>query len=130
MQRFSKKRQSIIDCLKNTNVHPNAEWIYNKLKPIYPNLSLATVYRNLSELERSGEICCIDNVLGKERFDAKTEPHIHVICKRCGKVIDAEEIVLPQNLLDKVQDVTKFSVSCSKLEFIGICEECKDKERQ
>ena len=49
MKRHSKKRDAILTCLRQTKSHPTAEWIYQKLKPEYPNLSLGTVYRNLSE---------------------------------------------------------------------------------
>ena len=54
--RYSKKRTAVYDVLSSTKSHPTAEWIYNRLKPEIPDLSLATVYRNLAQLEADGKI--------------------------------------------------------------------------
>ena len=45
--RYSKKREAILQAIKNTDCHPTAEWVYQTLKPEHPDLSLGTVYRNL-----------------------------------------------------------------------------------
>ena len=44
----SKKRQVILEALAATTAHPTAQELYQQLKPDYPDLSLGTVYRNLS----------------------------------------------------------------------------------
>ncbi|MCQ2400287.1 MAG: transcriptional repressor, partial [Clostridia bacterium] len=115
MKRFSKKRQSIIDLIKRTDVHPSAEWIYNELKPVYPDLSLATVYRNLKELEESGEIVVVDTVKNKERFDGKTFPHTHAVCSKCGKIIDVFGTEIPDDVILRAQERTDFVFSGAKL---------------
>ena len=46
--RHSKKREAILAALRGTTRHPSAEWLYRQLKPQHPDLSLGTVYRNLS----------------------------------------------------------------------------------
>ena len=48
-ENFSRKRMAILSALQETTVHPTADWVYAKLKPRYPNLSLGTVYRNLKK---------------------------------------------------------------------------------
>ena len=50
VRRHSRKRDAILECLRCTTSHPTAEWVYNQLKPTIPDLSLATVYRNLAAL--------------------------------------------------------------------------------
>ena len=125
MQRFSKKRQSILECLQNTKSHPNAEWIYNQLKTQYPDLSLATVYRNLNQLKEDGLICSLGEVNGQERFDATVKPHTHAVCIKCGKVIDVECIPAPREFDKQVEKATGFSVYTSFLQFSGICGDCK-----
>lgn len=124
MQRYSKKRQSIIECVKNTKTHPTAEWVYNELKPLYKDLSLATVYRNINELVKSGKINSLGTVLDKERFDGDTTPHAHAVCARCGKIIDVTEVTIPKEVTDKVQDKTEFKVTYSNVQFVGICSDC------
>ena len=50
MERTAKhfrKRDAILSCLRGTTDHPSAEWIYNRLKPEIPDISLGTVYSGL-----------------------------------------------------------------------------------
>lgn len=128
MKRYSKKRQAIIDCLKNTKEHPSAEWVYNRLKPEFPDLSLGTVYRNIKEFEDEGELCTVAVVAGKERFDARTDSHTHAVCAKCGKIIDVDEVKLPPELAEQVKKLTGFSVKSSNLQFTGLCSDCGKEE--
>ena len=56
VKRHSKKRDGIRAVIKGTKSHPDAEWIYGQLKPNFPDLSLATLHRNLNEMKKKGEI--------------------------------------------------------------------------
>lgn len=127
MQRFSPKRQAILDCLKSTTEHPDAEWIYSKLKALYPKLSLATVYRNLSQLKDAGMIRSVGYLDGKERFDADVSDHTHLVCRECGKTIDVFDVDLPCELYEKVQNATGYRVENAALKFVGVCGECAQK---
>lgn len=129
-KRYSKKRESILECLRGTKVHPDAQWVYEQLKPTYPDLSLGTVYRNLGELCREGRIVSVATVSDRERFDACLQPHAHAICAGCGKILDVEELDLPDEFVERVQSKTGFSVSYSRLQFVGFCEECRKKRSE
>jgi Fur family peroxide stress response transcriptional regulator len=67
--RYSKKRDAIYELLASTTCHPSAEWIYRNLKAEYPDLSLGTVYRNLSRFKEDGSIISVGVVDGQERYD-------------------------------------------------------------
>ena len=54
--RQSKQRNRILEVLRATDSHPTADWLYQQLKPEFPNLSLGTVYRNLTMLIKEGFI--------------------------------------------------------------------------
>ena len=128
MRRYSKKREAILDCLRGTTSHPTAEWVYAQLKPVYPDLSLATVYRNLNALKSSGMIRSVGIVNGQERFDALTQPHPHAVCSRCGTVIDLSGVPVPHELIDAVQAESGYAIREAILQFTGLCPECKRKE--
>ena len=85
VKRF-RKRDAILTCLRQTVVHPSADWVFAQLKPEIPDLSLGTVYRNLALFKEQGLIMSLGTVNGVERFDGNTEPHVHFICTECGKV--------------------------------------------
>lgn len=126
MQRYSKKRERILQCLLNTKEHPSAERIYSQLKGEIPSLSLATVYRNLKNLKEEGLVRSVGIVDGEERFDADTSPHTHMICIKCGRVIDAEHIILPESFCRSVENIG-FSVIRAELTVSGICAQCEAK---
>ena len=88
--RNSATRNSIYKYLCGTKEHPSAEMIYNDLKGDLPNLSLGTVYRNLKQLEEIGRVIKVTTVDNHERYDANCEDHVHLVCERCGRVIDMD----------------------------------------
>ena len=51
----SKQREAIVAFLMTRKDHPNADTIYMNIKKEFPNISLGTVYRNLSLLSDRGE---------------------------------------------------------------------------
>ena len=114
-----KKREAILECLRSTHEHPAAEWVYAQLKPLIPDLSLATVYRNLAQFRKDGTVQVIGNVDGEERYDADLSPHSHFICRSCGKVADLpfSEVAMPDT-----SGVGRMD-SCS-VTFYGCCNEC------
>ena len=124
MRRHSKKRDAILNCIRQSRVHPSAEWIYAQLKPEHPDLSLGTVYRNLALFRESGEVVCVATVRGADRLDACTEPHAHFICEQCGAVLDVD---VPQDDLRSDLE-TRYGVRVrrSELLFRGVCNACRE----
>ena len=123
----SKKRDAIIALLENTKSHPGAEWIYTALKPEFPDLSLGTVYRNLTQFKEEGIIVSVANVGGQERYDADTGEHAHLICERCGRVIDVETDMAAERFTVSVPDEPEALITGIKLQFRGLCGECAEK---
>lgn len=56
MIKRSRQREAIRQCLAGRYDHPTAETVYMSIKDEFPNISLGTVYRNLSLLSDLGEI--------------------------------------------------------------------------
>ncbi len=129
MKRYSQKREAILTCLRSTDCHPSAEWVYRRLKPDYPDLSLATVYRNLAAFVEEGAIATLGTVNGRERFDGDVSPHSHFICQRCGRIVD---VALPATKrLDRtVKELTGGVVLHRSLTLRGLCGECLEENTQ
>jgi Fe2+ or Zn2+ uptake regulation protein len=124
--RKSKNRNRILGLLRSTDSHPTADWVYEQLKKEFPKLSLGTVYRNLTILLDLGLAKKIHFTGTFDRFEANTEPHYHLICELCGKILDFEMPVYHE-LNSQASQLTGFTVHYHKLEFFGVCEECKQK---
>ncbi len=120
-----RKRDAILSCLRGTSVHPGADWVYAQLKPEFPDLSLGTVYRNLSYFQQTGQIVSLGTVAGVERFDANTSPHVHFICTGCNAVIDLPGMAVPQELTESAAMQVGGNVQTCSLSFTGRCKNCK-----
>ncbi|MEE1056529.1 MAG: transcriptional repressor [Acutalibacteraceae bacterium] len=125
---FSEKREAIYSLIRNTNTHPSAEWVYNQLNAQYPNISLGTVYRNMSMFAEQGLIKSVGSINGRERFDANTLPHPHFICQECDAVIDLEYMPYNQELDQAVKLNTGHSVKRHEIFFYGRCRKCQEKD--
>lgn len=123
--KHSKQRDAVLQTLRGTKSHPTAEWIYNELKNEFPNISLATVYRNLKLLLSLNEIICFD-VNGTEHYDADCKLHYHFICRNCGTIIDIPGF--PINYSEEFINPDEMTVDGYSLEFYGKCKNCT-KER-
>jgi Fe2+ or Zn2+ uptake regulation protein len=82
-QRIAVVREIADDCS-----HPTAQELFERLQPLMPTMSFATVYNTLDALVSAG--LCTPRALspGATRFDPNTAPHHHAVCDGCGLVID------------------------------------------
>ncbi len=123
MIKHSRQREAIRLNLTNRYDHPTAETVYSDIKEDFPNISLGTVYRNLSLLSDLGEIQKISTGAGPDRFDGNPIPHCHFQCRRCNSVLD-----IPFEHQDELNaEASKhFSgiIQGNSIQFYGICPDC------
>ena len=119
-----KKRNAIYDCLCATDTHPSAEMVHGMLQAEHPDISLATVYRNLAKFKAEGKIMSVATVRGVERFDANTDPHVHFICGSCSAVLDLHQMEVPQSLGQQAEAHSGCRVDACQLMFTGTCRNC------
>lgn len=121
-ENFSFKRNAILEAISNTTEHPSAKMVYEKLKPNYPDLSLGTVYRNISLFKNKGLVSAVANVNGEERIDGNVEPHGHFVCNCCGGVYDVfnEELTADNPLLEN----EGFIIESYFTTYYGKCNKC------
>lgn len=120
----SKQRAVILEALRTNAYHPTADEIYKTIHPENPNISLATVYRNLNLLAEMGVIRKIPMASSSDRFDATMTQHYHVHCKTCGNVQDFFFEGL-ENIKPVIQTLTGYDVSHEDLVFTGLCPTCQ-----
>lgn len=126
MVKYSKQRELIRENLLSRYDHPTADDVYASVKLILPNISLGTVYRNLSFLVEQGEVLSLKLGDGKEHFDGHTEPHYHFICTECGKV---EDIFMKELQINKIaQDHFDGIIKGHQTYYYGICPKCNNKD--
>ena len=119
-----RKRDAILNCVRNAMVHPTAEWVYETVRHELPDISLATVDRNLALFKGQGLITSLGIIKGVERFDGNTQPHVHFICTECGSVVDLPGIHVPEELNTAVARSSGGQVENCQLSFTGKCSDC------
>lgn len=125
----SRQREAIIEFLKTRKDHPTADVVYTNLREQMPNLSLGTVYRNLSLLADQGQILRISCDGKVDHFDGFTHPHYHFQCLGCGAVSDVE-LNLGAYILKAAAPVTEGRITAHTVIFHGYCPECDAKVQQ
>ena len=128
VRRYSKQRDCILQLLAGTKTHPTANWIYDNVRKEIPNISLGTVYRNLSQLSESGEIRRLDVGDGVDRFDADIHPHCHMYCHGCKRLMDLD-IPYDATLNRLAEETYGAVVKWHNLIFYGSCPNCKTNEK-
>lgn len=125
MVKYSRQREAIKSFLISRTDHPTAESIYENVKLKYPNISLGTVYRNLTFLCNNGEAIKISCGDKSERFDGNPISHPHFVCQCCGCVSDLKmddlsflNTLAAQNFNGKILG--------HNVLFYGICSDCSN----
>lgn len=119
----TKQRELILAAIRATDAHPTADELFQSIRPQMPMISLATVYRNLNYLAGEGVIRKLEMPGMPDRFDRRLEPHDHLVCEGCGRVMDIE---LSCNLSDEIAKAAGTPISSYSLVARGLCPHCRE----
>lgn len=127
--RITPQRAAILRLFIESSDHPSVEQVYEQVRAAFPMTSLATVYKTVALLKEEGEILELGFANDSSRYDGnKPYPHPHLVCVRCGRIIDTEiELfnALPRELSDKYG----YRIVNQRVDFFGICPECQGIEK-
>ena len=126
--RCTRQRRAVYQALFTCQGHPTADELHHLVKDQAAGMSLATVYNTLDILCGAGlayKIAgCGDN--GSTRYDAGGDDHLHLRCKKTGRVADAPHELskrilehIPQHLIDELQQHTGFKVDKVQIDLVG-----------
>jgi len=128
--RVTPQRLSILRLLRGTRAHPSPEMVYRELKPLFPGLSLNTVYQTLHALEGAGVLRRISMEENIYRYDANVAPHVHLVCRGCGRVDDCDGDLEPllAELARRVAAGSAWDIRAQDSCFYGYCPDCRRRE--
>ncbi len=131
---YSRQRNIISEILKNSYDHPTAEEVYALAVKELPTMGIATVYRNLNQLEEMGEIKRIPIMEGSDRFDGHLEEHYHMLCKCCGRLTDlrADDATIEKarNSICDAFNIKDRNIELSPILLEGVCDQCKKAKKR
>jgi Fur family transcriptional regulator, ferric uptake regulator len=123
--RVTEPRMAILQALLSKHGPFTVDEIYQRVTKEV--CDLATIYRSLSSLEKTGLIKRCEFGDGSARYELsareKSHHHHHVICKLCKKIEVLDDCELKD--IDRFAIRSGFTEVTHSLEFFGICLNCK-----
>ena len=122
--RLTPQRMLILAAVQASDSHISAEEIYSQVRAQYPHVNISTVYRTLDLLKGLSLVTETDLGEGRVRYHyADKGHHHHLICERCGAIIDVDEnlfLPLKRTLLKDYQ----FNADIRHFAIFGRCTKC------
>jgi len=125
-RRATHKRALLLDLLRRIPGHPDAETLFIEAKKLDPRISLATVYRTLALLKKTGVI--EEHLLGESHahFEAVSPtPHFHFTCLKCGRVIEFRTALLDR-LISELKQKNRVELQEIQIDARGLCARCRE----
>ncbi len=123
--RITPQREMIIEAIAHGGHHINAEEVFANIQQRTRAVNIATVYRTLDLLVEQGLASRID--LGEGRViyaNYQHAPHIHLVCRQCGMVTDADQDLL-STLNYQLQSEYQFAADLQHISVLGLCRDCQ-----
>lgn len=124
--KITPQRLEIFREMNGAKDHPSAHMLHQRLQERMPTISLDTVYRTLLTFEQYGLITRVNTRESLARFDAKMEPHQHIICEVCHTIEDVRCIVF--DALPLSEEIAGWGkIHAVHAVIYGICKRCLEK---
>ena len=117
--------KKILEIVESSRNHMTAEQIFEELRQSCPRVVLATVYNNLNRLWKEDRIRKISMEGSPDRYD-RIQRHDHLVCKRCGRLLDIDL----GDLTAQLERQAGVSILAYDLKLLYLCEECRKDQQE
>lgn len=125
--RVTPQRAMIWQALTESGEHLSAEEVWQRVVASLPGVELSTVYRSLEALQDSGLVAESRLPEGPRVFEAKPDPHPHLVCESCG-LISHPEPETGRKMLEALSEGSGgFEARVLHAVVEGLCPECKER---
>lgn len=125
--RLTPEREAIVAAVYSTHDHFDAEqWVGNLARHTGTNqASRSTIYRTLNLLVEAGLLRRVARANDREVYehDYGYPAHDHLICRKCGDMIEFPNEAIA-DVLEKIAADHGFRMSGHRLEVEGVCAAC------
>ena len=122
--KVTPQRLAICKVILSSESHPSVEEIYNIIQKNHPMISIATVYKTVSLLQKIGKVSEIKINETHTRYDPKTTLHINMVCPICKEIYDYESELLRRNWNNIISEV-EGEIIGQRIDLYKICRKCK-----
>jgi Fur family peroxide stress response transcriptional regulator len=122
--RLTPQRVELVRLIASSAGHPSAAQLFSEIKTRFPTMSHATVYKTLALLKEMGQVLEID-LRDDSHYDGnRPDPHPHLICTNCGRIVDGELEIEPA-LLKQLEATSGYQIMRPQITFYGLCPDCQ-----
>ena len=122
--RLTPQRVELVRLIAASEGHPSASQLHARVKRRFPTMSPATVYKTLALLKEMGQVLEID-LRDDSHYDGnRPQPHPHLICVRCNKIVDGEAS-LDQETMKKMAKGSGYTILRPQIYLYGLCPDCQ-----
>ncbi len=124
--KITKQRRTVLKIFLECKNHVSVEELYNIVLKTEPKIGLATVYRTLALLTKSGLALEMDFGDGQKRYESsyKSTHHDHMVCTECGEILEFNHPLI-EKYQEEVAIQKNFKITSHKLDLFGLCQDCK-----
>jgi Fur family transcriptional regulator, stress-responsive regulator len=122
-QRVTPQRLMVARVMSDLDAHVTAEAVFDEVSRRMPGVSLPTVYATLDLLEGVGLVDRVTTERGAVIYDPRTDEHHHLVCRRCGAILDVEAPIAADALLAAARSAG-FAPDHAQVVVRGLCSAC------
>jgi len=125
--RLTPQRVELVRLIAASEGHPNAARLYATIRSHFPTISLATVYKTLALLKELNQVVEIELHDDRHYDGNRPQPHPHLVCIKCSRILDAELDLEPATLR-RLEEKSGFTITQPQITLYGLCPDCKEKK--
>ena len=123
--RLTPQRVELVRLIAVSEGHPSASHLHTKIKRKFTTMRQANVYKTPNLLKEINQVLEID-LRDDSHYDGnRPDPHPHLICVNCNKIIDGE-LLIDQESIRRMEQESGYKVLRPQISFYGLCPDCKE----
>jgi Fur family ferric uptake transcriptional regulator len=126
--KHTKQREAILEVFLEVEGHITGEELHRRVRRKFPQIGYTTVYRTMKLLCEAGLASERHFDDGVTRFEIQHEHHDHLVCVRCGKIVEFECSMI-ESAQERIVKAHGFRLLRHRHELYGHCPSCRDDRR-
>lgn len=120
----TRQREAILDVFMEATGHVTGDDLYQRVRERHPHIGYTTVYRTMKIFCEAGLAVERNFEDGLTRYEIPHEHHDHLVCVRCGRIIEFECSMI-ESAQDRIAETYGFRLLRHRHELYGHCDRCQ-----
>jgi len=123
--KHTKQRELILMAFLEAKGHVTSDDLFQTVREQHPTIGYTTVYRTMKLLSEAGLATERHFDDGITRYELEQEHHDHLVCEKCGKIIEFECEAI-ENAQREIARSHGFEILRHRHELYGNCRDCRE----